>query len=377
MKDQKEFWKFVDELNFKATLPDVPQLMKKWPNRKPPKNFEWWGPTPEESRRIRVSKPKHLYDKRMSLKEAVRKFIISPSKRSRRGINIGIGGFVNTRLPVAIAHEIIRQGVKDVTLSYHSCGYVQDLLIGAMLVDENHVRIKRIEHAYAAHELLGLAPCFRYALEKGLIEIDEYSNYGMAARFKAAAMGIPFIPVRDHGGTSMQYVNRGVPMKCPYTGEIVYLVPACHPDVAIIHVQAADKYGNARIFGQLATCPEIALAANSSIITCERIIPHEEIRKYPNLTEIPFFAVDAVIEQPWGAYPTACWGFYWYDLDHLRNEWLKAANEFRKTGKIDPLENYFNKYIFELETFDDFIGSISYNKLRRLIDLDGHQPVIL
>lgn len=63
MKDQKEFWKFVDELNFKATLPDVPQLMKKWPNRKPSENFEWWGSTPEESRRIRVSKPKHLYDR--------------------------------------------------------------------------------------------------------------------------------------------------------------------------------------------------------------------------------------------------------------------------------------------------------------------------
>jgi len=146
-----------EELDFTMRLPEVPQLMKRWPDRKTPKNFECWGPTPEVSRRIRLSKPKHLYDKRTSLKEAVSKFIVSLSKRSKRGINIGVGGFVNTRLPVAIAHEIIRQGgVKEITLSYQSCGYVQDLLIGAMLVDENAVRIKRIEQAWAGHELLGL-----------------------------------------------------------------------------------------------------------------------------------------------------------------------------------------------------------------------------
>ncbi|MHA1579716.1 MAG: CoA transferase subunit A [Candidatus Freyarchaeota archaeon] len=364
------------EVDFRTTLPEVPQLMKLWPNRKQFKNFEWWGPTPEESRRIRLSKPKHLYDKRTSVKEAVSKFIVSLSKRSKRGVNIGIGGFVNTRLPIAVAHEIIRQGgVKDITLSYQSCGYIQDVLIGAMLVDENSIRIKRIEQAWAGHELLGLAPCFRYAIEKGLVEIDDYSNYGMSARFKAAAMGVPFIPVRDHGGSSMQYVNRGTPIKCPFTGETVYLLPACHPDVGILHVQMADVYGNCRIFGQLCTCPEIALAANYNIVTCEMVIPNESAREYPNLTEIPWFAVDALVEQPWGAHPVSCWGFYWYDVEHLRM-WISAGKKFRETGKIDPLEEYFNKYIFECESFDDFMNKIPYKRLRKLVELDGHQLII-
>ncbi len=349
--------------------------MKKWSHRKPPMNFEWWGPTPKESRRIRISKRKDLYDKNMSLKDAVSKFIVRLGKRNKRSLNIGIGGFVNTRLPVAITHEMIRQGgIKDITLSYQSCGYVQDILIGAMLVDENHISIRRIEQAWAGHELLGLASCFRYAIENSLIEIDDYSNYGMSARFKAAAMGTSFIPVRDHGGSSMQYVNKGIAIRCPFSGDNVYLLPACHPDVAIIHAQVADSYGNCRIFGQLCTCSELALAANYNIVTCETLIPNENIRRYPNLTEIPWFAVDAVVEQPWGAYPVTCWGFYWYDIEHLK-EWISAGKEFRKTGKIAPLEEYLNKYIFECQTFDDCISKIPYKRLRRLIELDGHQPI--
>ncbi len=365
------------ELDLGATLPEVPQLMTKWANRKPPKNFEWWGPTPEESRRVRNSKPKALIDKKLSLKDAVSNFIVRPNKRNKRGLNIGIGGFVNTRLPAAIAHEMIRQGgIKEITLSYQSCGYVQDVMIGAMLVDENRIRIKRIEQAWAGHELLGLAACFRYAIEKGMMEISDYTNYGMSARFKAAAMGLSFIPVRDHGGSSMQYVNQGTPIRCPFTGDNVYLLPACNPDVGILHVQLADIYGNCRIFGPQCTCIEIALAANSNLITCERIISNESIRRHPTLTEIPWFAVDSIVGQPWGAYPVVCWGFYWYDMEHLK-EWIKAGNEFRKTGKTDSLEEYFNKYIFECETFDDFIGKMPYKRLKSLVELDGHQPIIV
>jgi glutaconate CoA-transferase subunit A len=99
------------------------------------------------------------------------------------------------------------------------------------------------------------------------------------------------------------------------------------------------------------------------------------VRKYPNLTEIPWLAVDAVVEQSWGAYPVSCWGFYWYDVEHLRL-WIRAGNEFKKTGKIDPLEEYFNKYVFECESFDDLMSKIPDKRLGKLVELDGHQPII-
>lgn len=274
--------------------------------------FEWWGPSPDEARKVMSSKSKGMHDKRQTLKDAVAKYV-------KDGINIGIGGFVNTRVPVAAIHEIIRHGARDLTLSFQSNSICAELLAGAMVLDPDRISIKRVELAWWGYEVIGIAPLLRHLTSKGMIQLDDYTNYGMSARFKAAAMGIPFLPTRDHGGSDMELVNRGTMVACPFSGKNVYLVPACHPDVAIVHVTAADMYGNCRIFGAHCTCPEITMAATHSIVTTEKIIPNENIRTYPNLTEIPYAAVDALIEQPYGAYPGASYGFHWFYMDHKKD----------------------------------------------------------
>jgi len=333
------------------------------------KPFEWWGLTPDKARKIAVNKPHGLYNKRMTLKEAVQKHI-------KDGINLGIGGFVNTRVPAALIHEIIRQGAKDLTLSFHSNSICAEWLAGAMILEPDRISIKRAEIAWWGYEIIGIAPLLRYLTSRGLIELDDYTNYGMSARFKAGAMGIPFIPVRDHGGTDMELVNQGKMIPCPFTGKNIYVLPACHPDVGIIHVTAADIYGNARIFGALCTCPEIALASSYTIMSTEKIISTETIRTYPNLTEIPYVAIDAVIEQSYGSYPGACYGHYWFDMEHLQ-KFRSICEEFRKTSNKEPLKKYFDEYIFGCQTFDDFLEKIGYQKLKQLRELDGGQPIIV
>jgi len=331
--------------------------------------FEWWGPSPDEARRTMSNKAKGMRDKCMPLKEAVGRYV-------RDGINIGIGGFVNTRVPVAIVHEIIRHGARNLTLSFQSNSICAELLAGAMILDPERVSIRRVELAWWGYEVIGIAPLLRYLTSNGMIRLDDYTNYGMSARFKAAAMGIPFIPTRDHGGSDMELVNRGQMVECPFTDKNVYLVPACHPDLGIVHVTAADIYGNSRIFGAHCTCPEISMAAAHTIVTAERIIPNENIRTYPNLTEIPYATVDALVEQPYGAYPGASYGFYWFDMDHIKM-FRGICDEFRKTGKKDGLKKYYDEYIFGCETFDDFLSKVGYKKLRQLRDMDGGQPIIL
>lgn len=331
--------------------------------------FGWWGPSPEKARKVMVSKSKALVDKKMGLKEAVEKYI-------KDGINIGIGGFVNTRVPVAIIHEIIRKGAKDLSLSFQSTSICAELLAGAMLLYPDHVSIKRVEMAWWGYEVIGIAPLLRYLASNGMIRIDDYTNYGMSARFKAAAMGLEFIPVRDHGGSDMEQVNRGTMVESPFTSKNTYLVPACYPDVGLLHVTAADVYGNCRIFGALCTCPEIAMAATYSIITAEQVIPNKNIRTYPNLTEIPYTAVDALIEQRFGAYPGASYGYYWFDMDHIQM-FRSASEEFRKSGNTDRLKKYYEEYIFGCETFDDFLAKIPQENLKKVEDLDSGQPIIL
>ena len=309
------------------------------------KPFKWWGPTPEEARKIMVNKPKSLHDKRTTLKEAV-------EKRIKDGISIGIGGFVNTRPPVAIVHEIIRKGAKDLTLCFQSNSICPELLAGAMLLYPDHISIKRVELAWWGYEVIGIAPLLRYLNSKGMILMDDYTNYGMSARFKAGAMGLEF------------------------SGKNTYLVPACYPDVGILHVTAADMYGNCRIFGAHCTCPEIAMASTYSIVTAEQIIPNENIRTYPNLTEIPYSAVDTVTEQRFGCHPGNSYGDYWFDMEHIL-KFRSASDTFRKTGNTDELKRYYEEYIFGCETFDDFLSKIPYKTLKKLRDLDGGQLTIL
>ncbi|HYA04128.1 MAG TPA: CoA transferase [Syntrophobacteria bacterium] len=332
------------------------------------KPFEHWGLTSNEVRKITEQKDHGLTDKRMTLKEAVAKY-------AKDGMNLGVGGFVNTRVPAAIIHEIIRHGAKNLTLSFQSNSICLEWLAGAMIVAPEKVSIKRVELAWWGYELIGIAPLWRYLVTNKIVETDDYTNYGMSVRFKAGAMGIPFIPVRDHGGSDMELVNRGRMIECPFTGKNVYLLPACNPDLGIVHTTAADMYGNARIFGALCTCPEIAQASAYTIMTTERVIPTDTIRRYPNLTEIPYVAVDAVIEQPYGTYPGACYGFNWFDMDHLRM-YRGLCEDFRKTGNKDGLKKYFDEYIFGVDNFDEFLSKAAgYKKLRELRTMDGYQPI--
>lgn len=298
----------------------------------------------------------------MTLAAAVNTFI-------KDGAALGIGGFVNSRQPLAIVHEIIRQGRQDLTLMFQSAGLAPELLAGAMALRPGYVSIKRMELAYFAHEYAGISPLFRHLAENQLVEIEDWSNYNMSARFKAGAMGVPFLPTRSPLGSDVMRSNRSITMPCPFTGRPVGLVPAAHPDVALIHVQEADLYGNCRIQGQLFTCPELAMAAGHTIVTCERLVEEDVITNHPTQTSIPFFAVDAVVEAPFGAFPGMCHDYYYYGQEHM-TDFIQAANHLRQGDQM-PLKKYYQKYIIGVNNFDDFISQIPYQQLKHSQQMEG------
>lgn len=190
----------------------------------------------------------------------------------------------------------------------------------------------------------------------------------MSARFKAGAMGIPFIPCRSPLSSDIMRANRSQMIDCPFTGDPVALLPAAHPHVSLIHVQEADIYGNCRVQGPLFTCPEIAMASGCTILTCERIVEHEIMVSDPNRINIPFFAVDAVVEVPFGAYPGNCHGHYYFDDKHIK-ELLAAGEAFRK-GDRGPLASYFNRYIFRAPNAEEFLSNIPYKQLQRIQQIE-------
>src|SRR5262249_14303002 len=135
---------------------------------------------------------------------------------------------------------------------------------------------------------------------------------------------------------------------CPFSGERLLALPALYPDVAAIHVHEADRYGNCRIRGTTVADLDLARAATRLIITCERLIPHEEIRSDPSRTVIPFFCVDAVCEVPFGSYPGNMPYEYFSDEDHLR-QWLQAER--------DPAGHraFLDRYMFGVRDFAEYL----------------------
>ncbi len=314
----------------------------------------WTGLTPDEARTALVSKDKSKKDKRCTLKEAVDTFI-------KDGDNVAIGGFVNIRQPIAICHEMIRHGFKDMTFSFQSIGMSMDYLGGAMAVAPDHFSIKRIEFAYWAHEAFGLSPVFRYLAESGKVELEDWSNYNMSARFKAGAMGLTFIPTRGPMGGDIEKQCRAKIISCPFTETPIMLLPASHPNVAIIHVQSADQYGNCIIKGTEATCAEMAMAAKHTIVTCEQIIPHSDVRGNQQDVVIPFFAVDAVVQVPFGAYPTNCPRHYYFNKDHIAYFHSLAKN--LPKGDTQSLKTYYDEFVFAAKDFGDFIDKFPVRKV--------------
>jgi glutaconate CoA-transferase subunit A len=317
--------------------------------------FEWTGLSPDEARKFLADKDKSKKDKRMSIKEAVQKFV-------KDGDNVGIGGFVDARQPVAIVYEIIRQGRKDLTLTFASAGLGPEYLAGAMALDETKNSIKKLEFAYFAHEAFGVSPLLRYLTENNKVELEDWSNFNMSLRLKAGSIGVPFMPCRSPMGSDMLQTNRSKVIECPFTGRPIMLVPASHPNVSLIHVQEADMYGNCRIQGPLFTCPEMSMASAYTIVTCERLIEHEEMTRYPNRVSIPFFSVDAVIEVPFGAYPGNCNGLYYFDEGHIAE--FRNACEMLRKGNPEPLQAYYDNYIFNVENTNEFISKIPLDKLQ-------------
>src|SRR5439155_20115265 len=185
-------------------------------------------------------------------------------------------------------------------------------------------------------------------MQSGEVACSEWSNYALAVRFKAAAMGLPFLPARSMLGTDTFRRSAAKEIVCPFTGEQLLALPAIYPDVAAIHVHEADRYGNCRIRGTTVADLDRARAAKRLIVPCERLLPNDDIRRDPTQTVIPFYCVDAVCEVPFGSYPGNMPYEYFSDEDHLRY-WLDVEADETK------YRAFIEQHIFGVGDFTEYL----------------------
>ena len=315
--------------------------------------------TPSQVRKwTRENKPRALQDKRMRIKDAVKKFI-------KDGDYIAIGGFGHIRIPMAIIYEIVRQRIKNLSVAGHTAVQDIDVLMAGGCVSA-------VDIAYVVgFELRGLSGVQRRLFESGEVKKTDYTNGAMSYRLRAGAQGIPFIPVKVMLGTDTMMNSPGKVVKCPFTGEKVLLLPSLNPDVCILHAHRADMYGNVQIDGHIVKDDLQARASKRVIVTCEELVSTEKIRAEPGRTIIPFFMVDAVIEQPWGSHPGNMPYKYYFDHDFTEN-YLAVGRDEEPTA----IENWLNDWIYSLEDFDEYLTKLGAKRLYNLRDLEFLRPPV-
>ena len=289
------------------------------------------------------NRDKSLTDKRMSVSEAVTRFV-------HDGDYLGSGGFGCDRIATALLHEIVRQKKQNLSFAGHTATHDWQILCAGNQTGRGQL-LKRVDIAYIVGlEARGLSPHARRVAESGEVEFCEWTNYTLAVRLQAAAMGVPFLPVRSMAGTDTFRHGAAKSITCPFTNHPLVAVPALSPDVAIIHVHEADCFGNCRVRGTSVADFELARASRRLILSCERIIPNDEVREDPTSTVIPFFCVDAVCEVPCGSYPGNMPYEYFSDEDHIR-EWLEVERD------PDQHLEFVKRLIFDTSDFDEYLDA--------------------
>jgi glutaconate CoA-transferase subunit A len=209
---------------------------------------------------------------------------------------------------------------------------------------------KKLVFSWAGNPGVGSLHAFRRAVESGALELEEYSHFGMVARFAAGAARLPFWSLRNYAGTDLPKANPRIrSVTCPYTGEALATVPALNPDVTIVHAQRADAQGNAQIWGLLGVQKEAAFASERVIVVVEELADEHVIRSDPNRTLIPAPIVSAVVHEPWGAHPSYAQGYYDRDNDF----YVKWEGISRDAGS---LQRYLDEFIYGVRDRDEYMS---------------------
>jgi glutaconate CoA-transferase subunit A len=297
-----------------------------------------------------------MKSKVMTAKEAISRYV-------NNGDHLIIGNYTVGTCS-ELVFEVVRQGKKGLTLYSQSGIFDVGVLVGGGCVDRLVTT-----YVYRAGGRDGGSAVER-ALQAGTLEMEDYTNFQYNARLLAGMHGFSFmqvlegaIPTDIFKKRSFMGKNKFQIIQCPYTGKEILTVPAANPDVCIVHVQRADKHGNAQYWGALGSVAAAALASKRIIISCEEIVEHDIIQSSPHLTIIPAFRVDAVVEVPWGAHPTEVIGYYNMDRNFYIMFYMADMTE-------EGLKSWMDEWVYgckDREAYlDHYIAKYGYHMLNAI-----------
>ena len=284
-------------------------------------------------------------NKLIPLSEAVSKFV-------HDGDIVYAAGFTHL-IPFAAGHEIIRQNKRNLVLARATPDLIYDQMVAAGCA-------RKVIFSYMGNPGVGSLRIVRSAIEKGELEWEEYSHFGMISRLQAGAAGLPFMPMNQTAATHLEQANPLIRRVVdPYSGQEVITVPALNPEVAIVHVQRADANGNAHLWGIIGEQKESAFAARHLIVTAEEIVDEAVIRSDPNRTLIPGFIVSAVCHVPYASHPSYAQGYYDRDNDFYL-KWDKISES------AEAIKSYLDEWVYGVKDRDEYWKKLGLETQARL-----------
>jgi glutaconate CoA-transferase subunit A len=272
------------------------------------------------------------------------------------GASVALGTALECLIPFAAAHELIRQDRRDLTLVGPISDVCFDQLVAAGCA-------RHVVSAWVGNVQHGSAYAFRRALERGVprpLTIEDHSNFSLALALEAAALGLPYLPTRSLLGSDLLARNprlRAAP--CPFTGDPLVLVPALAPDVAILHVQRADREGSCQAWGPTGVSAAAGKASRTVIVVAEEIVPPEVIRNDPNRTLLPGALVAAVVRLPGGAHPSPVQG-------HFNRDHALYADWHRRSATAEGAEAWLDEWVRAPGDHAGYLAKLGQDRLERL-----------
>ncbi|MBI4271200.1 MAG: CoA transferase subunit A [Candidatus Rokubacteria bacterium] len=270
----------------------------------------------------------------------------------RDGDHLALGGCLFSRTPMALVRELLRQRRGGLTLARNLTCTEGEFLMAAGAVE-------RVVTAWMSIGLpWGVSKILRHYVESGKVALEEWSHLALGIRFRAGAMGVPFLPALTMLGSDLVGVGEMRTVEDPYTGATLAAVPALFPDVALLHVHRADPFGNCQIDGYPHMDADIARAATTVLVTTEELVTEEETRRHPDRTVIPGFVVDALVHVPFGSFPHECYGLYEADFEHFAE--YTAAIDARGPAAVGE---YLDRYAYGPASWPDYLDLFGRDRL--------------
>jgi glutaconate CoA-transferase subunit A len=272
------------------------------------------------------------------------------------GATVALGAALEALIPFAAGHELIRQQRRELELVGPISDSLFDQLIGAGCV-------RRVTAAWVGNVSEGLGHCYRRAAEHHIpraIEIHDHTNFSISLALWAAAWNVPSLPTRSLLGSDILRTNPNLAQ-----GFGVVNVGAVTPEVAILHVQRADRLGRAHAWGPLGITEEAGLAAQRVVLTCEELVDASVTLSDPNRILLPETKVVAVVHEPGGAHPSPVQGFFKRDHAFYRDYGQQSRT-------VEGFEAWWRRWVLDVRDRATYMNDVDVEALR----IKSHRPSV-